>query len=306
MNTLSRVLISGATGLIGSTLVRSLSADQISVTRLVRRRSGGPSPEICWSPLSSMPIAELSELEEFDAVIHLSGANLARRWTSAYKNEIVESRVRTTQVLSELLAGLRNPPKVLLCASAIGFYGNRGDEILTETSKPGSGFLAETCLAWETATQPLRDVGIRVVNLRFGVVLSPEGGALAKMLPLFRLGLGGRLGSGQQWMSWISLPDLVRAVSSLTSASSVTGAVNIVAPNPVTNAEFTQTLTTVLHRSAVIPAPAFALRIAMGEMADEALLASARVIPARLTQSGFSFQHGHLASALESLLHPST
>ena len=253
-----------------------------------------------------MPIAELSELEEFDAVIHLSGANLARRWTSAYKREIVESRVRTTQVLAVLLAGLRNPPKVLLCASAIGIYGNRGDEILTETSKPGSGFLTETCLAWEAATQPLRDVGIRVVNLRFGVVLSPDGGALAKMLPLFRFGLGGRLGSGQQWMSWISLPDLVRAVSSLTSASSVTGAVNIVAPNPVTNAEFTQTLANVLHRYAVIPAPAFALRIAMGEMVDEALLASARVIPARLTQSGFGFQHAHLASALESLLHPST
>ena len=303
MNTPSRVLISGASGLIGSALVRAFAANQISVVRLVRKpRPDGPN-EICWSPLSYPAIADPASLEGFETVIHLSGANVAgHRWTAAYKKEIVESRVQTTQALSQLLAGLKQQPQTLLCASAVGIYGNRGDEILTEASSPGSGFLAETCARWEAAAQPAKAAGIRVVHLRFGVVLSSEGGALGKMLAVFRLGLGGRLGSGRQWMSWMSLPDMVSAVSFIIAAPQLTGPVNMVAPNPVTNAEFTRTLARTLHRPAVFPAPAFALRAALGEFADEGLLASARMIPAQLTQAGFDFKHPQLPTALESLL----
>ncbi len=303
MNIPSRVLISGASGLIGTALVRAFTANRISVIRLMRQRTSGSEQQICWSPQLSPAMADSTEMENFDAVIHLSGANLAaHRWTPAYKEEIIESRTQTTQALSSLLARLKRPPQAFLCASATGIYGNRGDEMLTEASAPGDGFLAETCIAWEAASHPARDARIRTVHLRFGVVLSLEGGALAKMLPLFRLGLGGRLGSGRQWMSWISLPDLVSAVFHIVSASQIAGPVNMVAPHPVTNAEFTHTLAHSLHRPAILPAPEVALRAAMGEMADEALLASARVFPEQLTQAGFSFQHAQLAAALESLL----
>jgi uncharacterized protein (TIGR01777 family) len=304
MNTASRILISGASGMIGSALVRAFTADQISVVQLVRKPASHSQPQIVWSPQSSPAIANPSQLEDFNTVIHLSGANIAaHRWTPAYKKEIVESRVKTTQALCELLAGLKNPPQTLLCASATGIYGDRGDEILTEASSPGTGFLAETCAAWEAAALPAKAAGIRIVHLRFGVVLSPEGGggALARMLPLFRLGLGGRLGSGRQWMSWISLSDQVSAVSHIIAAQ-LAGPVNMVAPTPITNTEFTQTLASALHRPAIFPAPAFALRAAVGEMADEALLASERVIPTQLTQSGFQFQHPQLAMTLESML----
>jgi uncharacterized protein (TIGR01777 family) len=302
MNTLSRILISGASGLIGTALVRDLATHQISVVRLVRSQPDRED-QIGWSPEPSPAIADPTKLEGFDAVIHLSGANVAaHRWTSSYKREIVESRVNTTGALTRLLAGLKNPPRTFLCASAIGIYGNRDDEVLTEVSAPGTGFLAETCVAWEAASQPAKAAEIRVVNLRFGVVLSAEGGALAKMLPLFRLGLGGRLGSGRQWMSWISLPDLVSAVSHILQTPQLAGPINMVAPTPVTNAEFTRMLADALHRPAIFPAPAFALRVALGEMADEGLLASARVIPEQLTRSGFRFQHGQLSDALASLL----
>ena len=303
MNTPSRVLISGASGLIGSALVRAFAANRISVVRLMRKPRADGLNDICWSPSSSPAIADPASLEGFDTVIHLSGANVAgHRWTAAYKKEIVESRVQTTQALSQLLAGLKHPPQTFLCASAVGIYGNRGDEILTEASSPGPGFLAETCALWEAAAQPAKAAGIRVVHLRFGVVLSSEGGALGKMLPLFRLGLGGRLGSSRQWMSWMSLPDMVSAVSFIIAAPQLTGPVNMVAPNPVTNAEFTRTLARAFHRPAVFPAPAFALRAALGEFADEGLLASARMIPAQLTQAGFDFKHPQLSAALESLL----
>jgi uncharacterized protein (TIGR01777 family) len=311
MNTLSRILISGASGLIGTALVRAFTANQISVFCLARKPRPDSQHEILWSPLSPRAIADPSQLENFDAVIHLSGANVAAyRWTPAYKKEIVESRVQTTRALSQLLAGLKHPPQTFLCASATGIYGNRGDEILIENSAPGSGFLAETCMRWEAAAQPApdagKDAGIRVVHLRFGVVLAREGGALGKLLPVFRLGLGGRLGSGRQWMSWISLPDLVSAVSHCISTPQLAGPVNMVAPTPVTNAEFTQMLAHAVHRPALFPAPAFALRAALGEMADEGLLASARVIPAQLTQSGFQFRHPQLALALDALLAKST
>jgi uncharacterized protein len=307
MNTPSRILIGGASGLIGTALVRDLAAPQISVTRLVRKSQAESQDEIGWSPESSLAIADPSKLEGFDTVIHLSGANVAaHRWTSSYKKEIVKSRVNTTHALASLLAGLSDPPRTFLCASAIGIYGNRDDEVLTEGSEPGTGFLAETCKAWEAACQPAKAVGIRVVHLRFGVVLSLEGGALAKMTPLFRLGLGGRLGSGCQWMSWISLTDLVNAVSHILQTPQLAGPINMVAPTPVSNAEFTRTLARTLHRPAVFPAPAFALRAALGEMADEGLLASARVIPEQLTRGRFQFQHGELSDALGALLEKST
>lgn len=313
MMELPRILISGASGLIGSSLVRAFSTRKIPVCRLVRDRQPTSEQEISWSPQSATPVADPSQLEGFDVVIHLSGANVAaHRWTSAYKHEIVTSRVQTTQALAQLLRGLKDPPRLFLCASATGIYGARGDEILTESSSPGSGFLAETCMAWEAAAQPttalpVNFTGIRVAHLRFGVVLSPEGGALAKMLPFFRLGLGGRIGSGQQYISWISLPDALSAIFHIIDFhtihnSQLSGPINLVAPIPVTNADFTRTLAHVVHRPAILPAPAFALRLALGEMANEALLASARVIPARLAESGFRFQHAQLALALQALL----
>jgi uncharacterized protein (TIGR01777 family) len=303
MTNSTKILISGASGLIGTSLIRASGANQISLTRLVRKSRPESQQEICWSPQSSPAMADAAQLEGFDAVIHLSGANIgAHRWTAAYKREIVESRVQSTHALAQLLAGLKNPPRAFLCASATGIYGNRGDEILTESSAPGSGFLAETCVQWEAAAQPAKDAGIRVVHLRFGAGLSLEGGALAKLLPIFRMGLGGKLGSGKQWMSWMSLPDVVSAIFHIIQEAQLSGPVNMVSPILVTNAEFTRTLANVLHRPAIFPVPAFALRIVVGEMADEAVLASTRVLPARLAETGFHFQHARLALALESLL----
>jgi uncharacterized protein (TIGR01777 family) len=303
MTNSTKILISGASGLIGTSLIRASGANQISLTRLVRKSRPESQQEICWSPQSSPAMADAAQLEGFDAVIHLSGANIgAHRWTAAYKREIVESRVQSTHALAQLLAGLKNPPRAFLCASATGIYGNRGDEILTESSAPGSGFLAETCVQWEAAAQPAKDAGIRVVHLRFGAGLSLEGGALAKLLPIFRMGLGGKLGSGKQWMSWMSLPDMVSAIFHIIQEAQLSGPVNMVSPILVTNAEFTRTLANVLHRPAIFTVPAFALRIVVGEMADEAVLASTRVLPARLAETGFHFQHARLALALESLL----
>jgi len=303
MTTLSRILISGSSGMIGTALAHHFMASQVPVFRLTRKKNPENPQEIHWNPHAAPPVSDPASLEAFDAVVHLSGANVAgHRWTPAYKREIVESRVQTTQALARMLGQLRKPPQVLLCASAAGIYGNRGNEILTEDSPPGHGFLAETCVAWEAAAQAAKDAGIRVAHLRFGVVLSPEGGALAKMLPLFRMGLAGPLSSGQQWMSWISLPDVVSAVSHIIQNSELSGPVNATAPIPVTNAEFTRMLAHAVHRPAILPAPAFALRLAFGEMADEALLASIRMIPARLAESGFRFQHSQLALALQSLL----
>jgi uncharacterized protein (TIGR01777 family) len=303
MTNSTKILISGASGLIGTSLIRASGANQISLTRLVRKSRPESQQEICWSPQSSPAMADAAQLEGFDAVIHLSGANIgAHRWTAAYKREIVESRVQSTHALAQLLAGLKNPPRAFLCASATGIYGNRGDEILTESSAPGSGFLAETCVQWEAAAQPAKDAGIRVVHLRFGAGLSLEGGALAKLLPIFRMGLGGKLGSGKQWMSWMSLPDVVSAIFHIIQEAQLSGPVNMVSPILVTNAEFTRTLANVLHRPAIFTVPAFALRIVVGEMADEAVLASTRVLPARLAETGFHFQHARLALALESQL----
>jgi uncharacterized protein (TIGR01777 family) len=306
-----RVLVSGASGMIGNALIQSWTSDQISLIRLVRDRSGNRSAErrgksVVWDPSASQPISDLRELVGVQAAVHLSGANVAAgRWTEKYKREIVSSRVRSTSVLTEALSRLSPLPRVLVCASAIGIYGDRGDEVLTEESQPGSGFLAKTCLAWEAATRLAEDAGIRVVHARFGVVLSPEGGALAKLLPIFRLGVGGKLGDGRAWMPWVTLRDAVGILKFCVENENLQGAVNVVAPTLVTNAEFTRALGAAVHRPALLPAPAFALRLAFGEMADQALLASARVVPAKLVAAGYPFVDPEIASALQSLLEDS-
>lgn len=299
-----RLLLSGSSGMVGSALRAELDARRVSVVRLVRQVPR-TADELQWDPAAAVPIADTGPLEDLDAAIHLSGANLsAHRWTPAYRREIAASRVDSTRSLATLLVGLRRPPRALLVASAIGIYGDRGDEILDESSAPGQGFLAGLCREWEAAAAPAAQAGIRVVRMRFGVVLAPGNGALAMMLPIFRLGLGGRLGSGKQWMSWISLSDLVSAVLFLLEAPSLHGAVNLAAPHPVTNSEFTHALAGLLHRPAVLPAPAFALRLALGPMADEALLSSTRVHPRMLINAGFRFVQPTVEAALSSALRP--
>lgn len=292
-----RYLLSGASGVLGSALQRALAVRNLPFLQLVRHTAGSAS-QLQWNPDLTTAIASPESLESLSAAIHLAGAGLAsHRWTSAYKREMTLSRVQSTRALATALAQLRHPPQALLVASAVGFYGNRGDEPLDETSAPGSGFLADLCQQWEAAAQPAIDAGIRVVHLRFGVVLG-HGGALARMLPLFRLGLGGPLGSGQQWMSWISLDDAVAAILFTLDTSTLSGPVNFTAPNPVTNAEFTRALAHAVHRPAKLRAPAFALRLALGQMADEALLSSARAFPSRLTNARFRFTHPTVAQAL--------
>jgi hypothetical protein len=268
-----------------------------------------------WNPAATPPIAHPEVLEGFSAAIHLAGANVAaHRWTPSYKDELIRSRVQSTRALTTTLAGLRHPPQALLVASATGIYGNRPNDFLDETSASGSGFLADLCRQWEAAAQPAVDAGIRVVHLRFGVVLAPpadagsnhgpNSGALARMLPIFRLGLGGPLGSGLQWMSWISLTDALAAILFILDTPSLAGPFNLTAPNPVTNADFTQTLARQLRRPAVLPVPAVVLRLALGEMADDALLSSTRAYPARLITAGFQFAHPTLSQALASTLPP--
>ena len=287
--------------MLGAALSHALATRNQQILQLVRRLAAR-STEIQWDPAATPPITNADALEGLTAAIHLSGANVAaHRWTPAYKREIAASRIDSTRALAETLARLNRPPQMMLVASAIGIYGNRGDELLNESSAPGSGFMAELCEQWEAAAQPAREAGIRVVHLRLGVVLGSEG-ALARMRPIFRLGLGGPLGSGRQWMSWISLSDAVAAILFALDTPTVAGPVNFTAPNPVTNAEFTRALGRQLHRPALLPAPAFALRLALGQMADEALLASARVLPARLTQAGFQLQHPAIEEALAAAL----
>jgi uncharacterized protein (TIGR01777 family) len=270
-NLLKRILVTGASGLIGTALREAAAAHGSEITALVRNSRSTPRGAIFWNPEKLDYTIHPVQLEGFDAAIHLSGANVSRRWTRRYRQQIVESRVRSTQAISELLAEVRQRPRVLVCASAVGIYGDRGDEVLTESSGPGSGFLAETCIAWEAATAQAREAGIRVVPVRLGVVITPEGGALAKMLPAFRAGIGGRLGSGQQWMSWISLRDAIRAIYFALSCEDLSGPLNLTAPHPVTNREFTRALARAVHRPAILPVPRPALRLAFGRMADETL-----------------------------------
>jgi uncharacterized protein (TIGR01777 family) len=295
------ILLTGSSGLIGNSLVRTLRQNRISTIRLHRGLSTGGDGAF-WNPYAAKPVQSPEVLEGITAAVHLSGANVGARWTSSHKRKILESRVTPTHALATLLAGLRSRPAVLLCASAIGIYGGRGDELLTEASAPGSGFLADVCVAWEKATQPAIDAGIRVVHLRLGVVLSPAGGALARMVPVFRAGLGGRLGSGGQWLSWITLPDATRAIMFALDTPSLSGPVNVVAPNPVTNLEFTRALGRALHRPAHLPVPAFALRLAFGEMAEATILESERVTPDRLIAAGFRFEYPDLEAGLRAIL----
>lgn len=289
------VAITGATGLIGRALGAFLTSGGHRVTRLVR---GTPHPgDVRWDPATGRIDAAI--LEGHDAVVHLAGENLAAgRWTRARKERVRMSRVEGTRLLADTLSRLARPPKVLVAASAIGYYGDRGDEILTEGSASGDDFLAAVGREWEEATAPAERAGIRVVRLRFGVVLTPAGSALAKMLPAFALGLGGRLGNGRQWMSWISLDDAIGAIHHALIIPALRGPVNGVAPQPVTNAEFTGTLGRILHRPTIIPIPATALRLLFGEMADATLLASTRVVPDRLLGTGYLFRHPTLEGAL--------
>ena len=300
--TSSGYLLSGASGMLGSALRDAFAARRLDTLQLVRRAPAAPG-QVEWNPAATAAIPNPEPLEGITAAIHLSGSNLAaHRWTTAYKREMIASRVDSTRVLARLLAGLRRPPRALLVASATGIYGDRGDEILDESSATGAGFLADLCRQWEAAARPAVEAGIRVVHLRFGVVLGPGTGALARMVPIFRLGLGGRLGNGRQWMSWISLADLVAAILLILENPAMAGPVNLTAPNPVTNAEFTRALSSALHRPAILPAPAFALRLALGPMAREALLASARVQPARLIEAGFRFSQPMVEEALAAAL----
>ncbi len=295
-----KVAITGSSGLVGTALVRFLQAGGHQVLRLVRRRAR-TSDEARWDPDWSE--IDGPALEGVDAVVHLAGENLARgRWTEEKKLRLRTSRVGPTRLLSETLASLARKPRVLVSSSAVGYYGDHGEEWLDEKSPAGEDFLARLTADWESATRQAADAGIRVVNLRTGMVLSPEGGALAKMLPVFRTGLGGVFGSGRQYVSWIAIDDLVSAIDHLMASVGVSGPVNAVAPSPVTNAELTKTLGRVLGRPTIAPVPAFALRLAFGEMADAALLASQRVRPERLIACGYRFRYPELEGALRELL----
>ncbi|MDA1055223.1 MAG: TIGR01777 family oxidoreductase [Planctomycetota bacterium] len=294
-----RIAITGSSGLVGSTLVPLLTTGGHSVTRIVRRDAC--EGDVTWNPQADT--FDAAPLDGIDAVVHLAGENIASsRWNARMKQRIRDSRVAATRSLCEGLAKMSAPPKVLVCASAIGFYGDRGEELLTEESPPGSSFLSDVVRDWEDATGPAAEAGIRVVNLRFGVILSPKSGALAKMLLPFKLGGGGRVGSGKQYWSWISIDDAVGAIHHAMMADSLAGPVNVVAPNPVTNLEFTKTLGRVLRRPTIIPMPAFAAKLALGEMADELLLASSRVDAKKLLQSGYEFRQPTLEAALRHLL----
>lgn len=290
------VAITGASGLVGSALVTSLETRGHRVLRMVRHASRG-NDEAIWDPAEG--IAEPERLNGLEAVVHLAGESIAAgRWTEARKRRIRDSRVVGTTTLCRALAALPEPPKVLVCASAIGYYGDRGDEILDESSPPGEGFLPEVCREWERGTDLAAAAGIRVVNARFGVILSRHGGALKSMLLPFRLGVGGRVGSGRQYWSWIALEDVISAIRHAIESAGVYGPVNFVSPHPATNAEFTKVLGSVLHRPTLFPMPASAARLALGEMADGLLLASARVIPRQLQETGFEFRFTDLAAAL--------
>ena len=294
-----KIIISGASGLIGTQLVEQLQQHGHDVVRLVRRAAN--TGEIMWDPKAG--VLSASALEGADAVIHLSGAGIGdKRWTSSYKREILESRTITTSLIANTIANMSRKPSVFLCGSAIGIYGPRGDEQLTEVSTNGTSFLADVCEQWEAAAKPASDAGVRTVLLRTGIVLTTKGGALKKQLPLFQLGLGGKFGNGKQWQSWISIDDEVGAIEHLLTAN-VSGAVNLTAPNPVTNAEFTSTLARVVKRPAFLPIPPFAPKAILGgELADALLFTGQRVIPAALNASGYQFVHPTLEVALRALL----
>lgn len=295
------VLISGSSGLVGRAVSRLLESQGHRVTRLVRTAPPQGSGFVYWNPAARE--IDRSSLEGFDAVVHLAGENVGSgRWTAQKKRLIRASRVEGTQLLSRALAALDRPPSVMACASAIGFYGDRGEEILCEESGPGRGFLPEVCVAWEEAAAPAREAGVRVVHLRLGIVLSREGGPLARLLRPFRLGLGGVIGSGRQYISWIAIDDVARVFFHALENENLSGPVNAVAPGPVTNRELTRALGRALGRPTMLPLPGFIVRAAFGEMGEALLLSSARVVPGRLRDVGFDFRYPTIYSALDQLL----
>ncbi|HLW46684.1 MAG TPA: TIGR01777 family oxidoreductase [bacterium] len=296
-----RVAITGSHGLIGSAVASALLARGDRVVRVVRESAAGAGPDdVTWQPAAGQ--IDAARLNVVDAAVHLAGESLAARWTPERKAAIKESRIRGTGVFAAALAGLSPRPRVLVSASAVGYYGNRGDEVLTEASAPGTGFLADLCREWEGAAGPARAAGIRVAHPRFGVVLAGEGGILSRIAPVFRLGAGGPLGTGRQYISWVALDDAVGAILCVLDRDDIAGPVNVVAPQPVTNRDFTAALGHALGRPAVLPVPAPALRAMFGEMADEALLASQRVEPARLLDAAYQFRFAELEPALRHVL----
>lgn len=296
-----KILISGASGLVGKAAGEALRADGRRVGRFVRPGGNLSRRDVRWDPASGLIDADA--VEGADAILHLAGASIAgARWTEARKEILYNSRVDATRILVEAVGKLRRKPRVLLAASAVGYYGNRGDEVLTESSASGDGFLAELARDWEAESLRAESLGVRVVLLRFGMILAARGGALLRMVTPFKLGLGGRLGSGQQWMSWIALEDVIGVIRAALNDENIRGPVNVVSPNPVRNAEFTRALARVLHRPAIFQAPAFALRLALGDMADELLLASQRSLSQKLLASGYAFRFPELEPALGSVL----
>jgi len=293
-------LITGSSGLVGQALIPALKSGGHSVAFLVRLKPQPAAPLVYWNPAGRE--IDASRLEGFDAVVHLAGESVSGRWTPAKKRAIRESRVQGTRLLCEALAKLSRRPRVLVAASASGYYGDRGDELLREESSAGSSFLSEVCQEWEAATKPAAEHGIRVVNLRIGFVLSRSGGGLAKMLPAFTMGVGGKIGSGKQYMSWIEIDDLVQIILFAATTEALSGPTNAAAPKPVRNSEFTKMLGRVLRRPAIVAMPAFAVRLAFGEMGDELLLASTRMEPARLLSAGYQFRFPQLEGALRHLL----
>jgi len=291
-----RVLISGASGLVGRALADRLVSAGDTVQVLVRRRPEESKGEIGWD--IDAGVLETSRLHGVDAVVHLAGKPIASRWTEETKQAIRDSRVRGTRLLAEAVAELPLKPSVFISASAVGFYGSRGDESLDETSAVGEGFLADVCRQWEEASRPAQDAGIRTVQLRSGLVLSRAGGMLARVLPHFRMGAGGVVGSGRQWMSWISLADATAAIRHAIATATLCGPVNLTTPQPVLNAEFSRTLARLLGRPTLVPLPAVAVKLLFGEMGDELLLSGQKVLPKKLIASGFSFAHPDLESAL--------
>jgi uncharacterized protein (TIGR01777 family) len=295
-----KVAVTGASGLVGRALTARLGSDGHHVVRLVRRADPGRD-EVSWDPASGG--IDANQLAGIDAMVHLAGENIAGlRWNAKVKRAIRDSRVDGTRAIAEAVAGMDRKPDVLVCASAIGFYGDRGDEELVEESAPGEGYLPDVCREWEEAAQPARDAGIRVVHLRIGVVLAADGGALDKMLAPFRLGVGGVIGNGRQFMSWIALDDVCGAIEHVLATPGLEGPVNTVAPGAVTNREFTKTLGTVLVRPTILPIPGIGARVAFGEMAGPLLLGSTRVVPAKLSQTGYRFEHPKLEGALRAVL----
>lgn len=296
-----RILVTGATGLVGSALVPALEENGHEVFT-VSRRAPGSDHEVQWDPYEGFSDAEAKKLERMDAVVHLAGESIAEYWSEEKKARLRESRVKGTETLITALAGLESKPKIVISASAVGYYGSRGDEELTEDSGPGEGFLPDICLDWEAEAMKAEEFGARVVLPRIGIVLAKEGGALAKMLTPFSFGLGGTVGEGDQWMSWIALSDLVRLIQFLINNDRMSGPVNATAPEPVTNQEFTKALGKVLNRPTFIPVPGFGVKLLFGEMGERLLLEGCKVLPKKISDGGFKFSFPEVEAALKDIL----